>query len=128
MYAFRNEHMHFDDGKLNNRKCIFFKFIFSIIISTVTRTPLMNTTLADDPGALLTVSCPPLFPPQHGYLECSRPLETVGSGDPITNRPGSQCVLRCPTGYRVVGAFEQICGFNGRWIGKSGGQCLSGWN
>jgi hypothetical protein len=47
----------------------------------------------------IVVACPPLFPPIHGYLECSRPLEnsnTTGRTK-VTNRPGSQCVLRCPT-------------------------------
>lgn len=84
------------------------------------------TTLAAPPSdGAADVSCPPLFPPHHGYLECSRPLERVGDGDRINNRPGSQCVLRCPTGYRVEGAFEKICDFNGRWIGREGGQCLS---
>lgn len=84
-----------------------------------------NTTSSGDDSDGGGVSCPPLFPPLHGYLECSRPLENVGDGDRINNRPGSQCVLRCPTGYRVEGAFEKICDFNGRWIGKMGGQCLS---
>lgn len=82
------------------------------------------------------VACPPLFPPKHGYLECSRPMpERTSSGDTTgavtaatghaPNRPGSQCVLRCPTGYWEAGRFEKICDFNGRWIGEEGGSCIS---
>lgn len=93
------------------------------------------------------VACPPLFPPKHGYLECSRPLPDrsgdgtgtgTGDGNPTgigtsatttaghaPNRPGSQCVLRCPTGYWEAGRFEKICDFNGRWIGEEGGSCMS---
>lgn len=107
----------------------------------------------DDPD---DVACPPLFPPKHGYLECSRPLpehrhaaaaagsaevpadagdgdgggSTSGAAPAIVvhhepNRPGSQCVLRCPTGFTEAGRFEKICDFNGRWIGEEGGSCIS---
>lgn len=65
------------------------------------------------------VACPPLFPPRHGYLECSRP-----AGQRITNRPGSQCVLRCPVGFRMVGSFAKTCGNNGRWLGNGEGVCI----
>lgn len=55
------------------------------------------------PSRPISVACPPLFPPLHGYLECSRPIENssvMSTGRPkITNRPGSQCVLRCPTRF-----------------------------
>lgn len=99
------------------------------------------------------VFCPPLFPPKHGYLECSRPLPEphaddravardddtdvaaaggnaatpapVGQHGPTSNRPGGQCVLRCPTGYWEAGRFEKICDFNGRWVGEEGGACIS---
>jgi hypothetical protein len=49
------------------------------------------------------IACPPLFPPLHGYLECSRPVESANDSAAgrlkITNRPGSQCVLQCPTRF-----------------------------
>lgn len=71
------------------------------------------------------VACPPLFPPKHGYLECSRPIGKDIGRKRITNRPGSQCILRCPTGYRVTGKFEKICNFDGKWFGQDDGQCIS---
>ncbi|CAD7082561.1 unnamed protein product [Hermetia illucens] len=78
-------------------------------------------------------SCPPLFPPKHGYLECSRPIasdiigaDANGSGGRrrITNRPGSQCVLRCPTGFRIDGKFSKQCSASGIWVGESDGICI----
>lgn len=69
------------------------------------------------------LACPPLFPPKHGYLECSRPLTNSVDGDRITNRPGSQCILRCPTGYRETGRFQKICDSDGTWIGEETGAC-----
>lgn len=129
-----------------------------------------DSAAADDADS---VACPPLFPPKHGYLECSRPMperrhqqrrrrrrqrgnddgaatdtnaddanddddaddvdadenaDGIGGGASAAgkpNRPGSQCVLRCPTGFREAGRFEKICDFNGRWIGEEGGSCIS---
>lgn len=103
----------------------------------------------------INVACPPLFPPLHGYLECSRPIEnstveTTGRLK-ITNRPGSQCVLRCPTrlisfltplclskkimmlrmffpfikSYRASGIFVKTCGEDGEWHGDDDGICIS---
>lgn len=66
------------------------------------------------------VACPPLFPPKHGYLECSRPV-----GIRIINRPGTQCVLKCPLGYRVINNFSKICGADGKWKGDDEGICSS---
>lgn len=95
------------------------------------------------------VACPPLFPPLHGYLECSRPVEsaneTAAGRLKITNRPGSQCVLQCPTrfgfsaapnvelnshfrfikSYRASGSFIKTCGEDGNWHGDGDGICIS---
>ncbi|XP_021695533.1 uncharacterized protein LOC5579875 isoform X2 [Aedes aegypti] len=78
---------------------------------------------------LADVACPPLFPPRHGYLECSRPIDEISDGPnggrlKITNRPGSQCILKCPTGYRLEGKFSKICGTSGEWIGDESGACI----
>uniref|UniRef100_A0A182J2V4 Sushi domain-containing protein n=1 Tax=Anopheles atroparvus TaxID=41427 RepID=A0A182J2V4_ANOAO len=78
---------------------------------------------------LADVACPPLFPPRHGYLECSRPIDEIADGPSggslkITNRPGSQCILKCPTGYRPEGKFSKICGTTGEWIGDENGTCI----
>uniref|UniRef100_A0A336M2Z5 CSON011141 protein n=1 Tax=Culicoides sonorensis TaxID=179676 RepID=A0A336M2Z5_CULSO len=68
------------------------------------------------------ITCPPLIPPKHGYLECSRPLDE--SRHHIANFPGSQCVLRCPNGFRVMGRYSQICGNDGQWQGSDDGACI----
>lgn len=68
------------------------------------------------------ITCPPLIPPKHGYLECSRPLDE--SRHHIANFPGSQCVLRCPNGFRVMGRYSQICGNDGQWQGSGDGACI----
>ncbi|ETN63590.1 hypothetical protein AND_004694 [Anopheles darlingi] len=78
---------------------------------------------------LADVVCAPLFPPRHGYLECSRPIDEIADGPSrgslkITNRPGSQCILKCPTGYRLEGKFSKICGTTGEWIGDENGTCI----
>ncbi|XP_050095151.1 uncharacterized protein LOC126577518 isoform X2 [Anopheles aquasalis] len=78
---------------------------------------------------LADVVCAPLFPPRHGYLECSRPIDEIADGPSrgslkITNRPGSQCILKCPTGYRLEGRFSKICGTTGEWIGDENGTCI----
>lgn len=55
----------------------------------------------ENPLNRVIVVCPPLFPPTHGYLECTRPVEnsTTTGRMKIMNRPGSECRLRCPTRY-----------------------------
>nr|XP_029726132.1 uncharacterized protein LOC109432373 [Aedes albopictus] len=83
----------------------------------------------NDSLKLADVACPPLFPPRHGYLECSRPIDEISDGPnggrlKITNRPGSQCILKCPTGYRLEGKFSKICGTTGEWIGDESGTCI----
>ncbi|KFB47090.1 AGAP005713-PA-like protein [Anopheles sinensis] len=83
----------------------------------------------NDSLKLADVACPPLFPPRHGYLECSRPIDEIADGPSggslkITNRPGSQCILKCPTGYRPEGKFSKICGTTGEWIGDDNGTCI----
>ncbi|XP_035914416.1 uncharacterized protein LOC118513121 isoform X2 [Anopheles stephensi] len=83
----------------------------------------------NDSLRLADVACPPLFPPRHGYLECSRPIDEIADGPSggslkITNRPGSQCILKCPTGYRLEGKFSKICGTTGEWIGDENGTCI----
>ncbi|XP_055619958.1 uncharacterized protein LOC129764668 [Toxorhynchites rutilus septentrionalis] len=83
----------------------------------------------NDSLRLADVACPPLFPPRHGYLECSRPIDEISDGPnggrlKIINRPGSQCILKCPTGYRLEGKFSKICGTTGEWIGDESGSCI----
>ncbi|XP_053674472.1 uncharacterized protein LOC128724777 [Anopheles nili] len=83
----------------------------------------------NDSLKLADIACPPLFPPRHGYLECSRPIDEIADGPTggslkITNRPGSQCILKCPTGYRLEGRFSKICGTTGEWIGDENGTCI----
>ncbi|XP_058461689.1 uncharacterized protein LOC131436789 [Malaya genurostris] len=83
----------------------------------------------NDSLKLADVACPPLFPPRHGYLECSRPIDEISDGPnggklKIINRPGSQCILKCPTGYRLEGKFSKICGTSGEWIGDESGSCM----
>ncbi|XP_058065891.1 fibrillin-1 [Anopheles bellator] len=83
----------------------------------------------NDSLKLADVACAPLFPPRHGYLECSRPIDEIADGPSrgslkITNRPGSQCLLKCPTGYRLEGKFSKICGTTGEWIGDENGTCI----
>ncbi|XP_035785634.1 uncharacterized protein LOC118463267 isoform X2 [Anopheles albimanus] len=78
---------------------------------------------------LADVICAPLFPPRHGYLECSRPIDKIADGPSrgslkITDRPGSQCILKCSTGYRLEGKFSKICGSTGEWIGDENGTCI----
>lgn len=78
-----------------------------------------------DNTSFANVACPALFPPKHGYLECSRPQTTsIDSKDHIINRPGSQCILRCPNGYRETGKFDKICNVNGQWFGEETGACI----
>ncbi|XP_055612375.1 uncharacterized protein LOC129758780 [Uranotaenia lowii] len=88
-----------------------------------------NCLALNDSLHLSDVACPPLFPPRHGYLECSRPLDEIVDGPDggrmkIINRPGSQCLLKCPTGYRLEGKFAKICGTSGEWIGDESGTCI----
>ncbi|XP_062552404.1 uncharacterized protein LOC134217619 [Armigeres subalbatus] len=88
-----------------------------------------NCLVLNDSLKLADVACPPLFPPRHGYLECSRPIDEISDGPnggrlKITNRPGSQCILKCPTGYRLEGKFSKICGTTGEWIGDESGTCI----
>lgn len=71
------------------------------------------------------VTCPPLFPPHHGYLECTQPTSYTSGKNQITNSPGSQCILICPNGYRMSGSFAKTCGMNGKWIGADDGECIS---
>lgn len=92
--------------------------------------PFSSETVLNDSLKLADVACPPLFPPRHGYLECSRPIDEISDGPnggrlKITNRPGSQCILKCPTGYRLEGKFSKICGTTGEWIGDESGTCIS---
>lgn len=56
----------------------------------------------------INIVCPPLFPPTHGYLECTRPTSTLVNLTAseqqrvsITNRPGSRCDLRCPSRFAI---------------------------
>lgn len=56
----------------------------------------------------INIVCPPLFPPTHGYLECTRPTSTLVNSTAseqqrvsITNRPGSRCDLRCPSRFAI---------------------------
>lgn len=64
----------------------------------------------------------------HGYLECTRPTENLVTQQGrlrITNRPGSQCILKCPTGYKMIGNFTKTCNENGEWVGAEDGTCVS---
>ncbi|KAL7052811.1 hypothetical protein ACKWTF_005022 [Chironomus riparius] len=60
-----------------------------------------NETTMENQFKASTVACSPLFPPIHGYLECTRPLDNSNTTGRliVTNRPGSQCILRCPARY-----------------------------
>ncbi|KAG4071788.1 hypothetical protein HA402_011942 [Bradysia odoriphaga] len=86
--------------------------------------------LAEDKYTCITlnitsdVTCPPLFPPHHGYLECTQPTSYTSGKNQITNSPGSQCILICPNGYRMSGSFAKTCGMNGKWIGADDGECI----
>ena len=75
-------------------------FLFSLFLFTALK---MLTTEQPKDAKTVNIACPALFPPPHGYLECSRPIEnstmTSTGRLRITNRPGSQCILRCPTRY-----------------------------
>lgn len=70
---------------------------FSLSVTELEQ-PHRNGTTVENTLKRNMIACPPLFPPVHGYLECTRPLENINTTDRIvvTNRPGSQCVLRCP--------------------------------
>lgn len=67
----------------------------------------MDSTISSISSDSINIVCPPLFPPTHGYLECTRPnivdniTSTSADNTRIsrTNRPGSVCELRCPTRY-----------------------------
>ncbi|GAB0100998.1 uncharacterized protein DMENIID0001_171150 [Sergentomyia squamirostris] len=84
----------------------------------------------DVANASADVTCPPLFPPRHGYLECSRgevgaaALNADETAVRVTNSPGSLCVLRCPSGFRVSGSFSVQCDVTGRWTGSQDGVCI----
>uniref|UniRef100_A0A1B0D5U1 HYR domain-containing protein n=2 Tax=Phlebotomus papatasi TaxID=29031 RepID=A0A1B0D5U1_PHLPP len=81
-------------------------------------------------NSTLDVTCPPLFPPKHGYLECSRDRGgsemkgNVQESTRITNLPGSVCILRCPGGFRVSGSFSVQCDTQGKWRGEQDGVCI----
>lgn len=75
------------------------------------------------------ISCPPLFPPRHGFFHCSRKKAAPGGfrtrdgRTRITNRPGTYCELVCPVDYKNVGGFRVFCSINGSWIGEKMGKC-----
>lgn len=81
--------------------CYLFAFVFAALKILTTEQPKDAETV--------NIACPALFPPLHGYLECSRPIEnstmTPTGRLRITNRPGSQCILRCPTRYDYFTSF-----------------------
>ncbi|CRK94785.1 CLUMA_CG008279, isoform A [Clunio marinus] len=85
------------------------------------RLSLMSSSSSD-------IACPPLFPPLHGYLECSRPVENLTEMSmgrlKIINRPGSECTLQCPASYRASGTFIKTCGEDGKWYGDDSGICI----
>lgn len=83
--------------------------------------PASNQTTEGD------VSCVPLFPPRHGYLECTRSV-VEGRKRRVTNRRGTVCILKCPVGFHVVGAYSRICGPGGTWEGPDNGTCASEFN
>ncbi|XP_070501322.1 uncharacterized protein [Chironomus tepperi] len=87
---------------------------------------LKNETTMENLLKASTVACPPLFPPVHGYLECTRPLDNSNLTGRliVTNRPGSQCVLRCPASYRTSGTYLRTCGEDGEWHGLDDGICI----
>lgn len=60
-----------------------------------------KTATVENPLNRVMVACPPLFPPTHGYLECTRPVESSNETGrlKIMNRPGSECRLQCPSRY-----------------------------
>lgn len=70
--------------------------------------------------------CPPLFPPLHGYHDCSRPINFTNNSErlKIKNVPGSTCTLKCPESFRLVGKFEKFCDKDGKWLGEHSGICL----
>ncbi|KAG5677773.1 hypothetical protein PVAND_007504 [Polypedilum vanderplanki] len=80
----------------------------------------------ESPLNRVIVACPALFPPIHGYLECTRPLESsnITGRIKVTNRPGSQCQLRCPSSYRASGTYLKTCGEDGKWHGYDDGICI----
>lgn len=71
--------------------------------------------------------CPPIFPPTHGYLECSRPIDAIKTQGriKITNLPGTECTLICPEKFKMFGQFKKTCGTDGRWLGEDDGYCSS---
>ncbi|XP_059609249.1 sushi, von Willebrand factor type A, EGF and pentraxin domain-containing protein 1 [Phlebotomus argentipes] len=80
-------------------------------------------------NASLNVICPPLFPPRHGYLECSREgsdreQQHVREAARVSNSPGSLCELRCPGGFRLSGSFSVQCDTQGQWRGQQDGVCI----
>jgi hypothetical protein len=84
--------------------------------------------LTTEPQNALTV-CPPIYPPMHGYLECSRPIN-INPDEPsgrikITNLPGTECKLKCPERYKNYGKFHKTCGKDGKWFGDDEGYCSS---
>lgn len=71
--------------------------------------------------------CPPLFPPLNGFLECSRPINSTENQGrlKITNLPGSNCILKCPKNFKIVGQYMKVCGKDGKWFGDGSGSCTS---
>jgi hypothetical protein len=73
--------------------------------------------------------CPPLFPPQYGFITCLRnnssPYDTYDKNGRkmIKNSPGTKCYLECPVGFKLVGEGRYICGISGQWITKKQGFC-----
>ena len=73
------------------------------------------------------IACPAIFSPIHGYLECSRPINTMKASGrvKITNLPGTECKLKCPVKYKIHGNFHKTCDKDGKWIGDDDGFCSS---
>lgn len=90
--------------------------------------PILSPSENNQSVAGLQVACPPLVPPRHGYLECTRNVvDAGGRRRRVTNHAGTTCLLKCPLGYRAVGAYLKMCGRDGNWTGAENGTCASEW-
>lgn len=72
--------------------------------------------------------CKQILLPSKGFLNCSKEgfytFFTRKGRKRFTNSIGTTCKLICPTGFRMVGEYEVICGSDGEWNGIKEAKCL----
>ncbi|XP_078049005.1 uncharacterized protein LOC144476208 isoform X1 [Augochlora pura] len=75
---------------------------------------------------LKNTTCPPLNPEGRGYLMCSRSATAKSRRGRrrSSNRPGTNCFLKCPYGYQLHGEYELACRSDGTWDGPKHGECV----